>query len=87
MLAGATCLGSKRNFLLSKQNLYPHKDRKMFLHGANMPTGMVMSRMCLSRSKFLWDDVAGLINLSEVWLSEFFPSKTNLTSFHLHSVY
>lgn len=51
-----------------------------------LPTGMLMSRVCLSRSKFLWDDTVGLISVSEVWLSELLPSKISLTSHFIYTV-
>lgn len=73
-------------FLLPKQNLCLHKDIKMFLHGTNMPTGMFVSRICLSRSEFLWDDIVVLISMSEVWLFEFLPSKMSLTNHFIYTV-
>lgn len=59
--------------LLSKQNLYPNKGTKMFLHG----TG--------TTGKFLWNDTVRLISISEVCLSEFLPCKISLTSHFIYT--
>lgn len=51
-----------------------------------MTTGMFMSKICLSRSKFLWDDIVVLISISEVWLYEFLPMKMSPTNHFIGTV-